>query len=93
MQVDEPRGHELAAGVEDAQRPLGRERRLERLDAAVADADVARAAQRLARIEHVAALDDEVELVARPHRALGSDEAARGGGEPEGCRSGEEVAT
>ena len=42
--------------------------RLYRLDHTPADADVAFAAQRLAGIEHVAALDHEVELVGRPHR-------------------------
>ena len=46
--------------------------RLDRLDHAPADADVAFAAQRLAGIEHVAALDHEIELVVRPHRRIGA---------------------
>ena len=33
-------------------------------------ADVALAAQRLARIEHVTALDDQIELVVRPHGGM-----------------------
>ncbi len=54
---------------------------LDRFDHAVADADVAPAAQALAGIEHVAALDDEIELVVRPHggaRRAGDRECAGG---------------
>ncbi len=53
-------------------RTRGRDIVLDRLDHAPADADVALAAQRLAGVEHVAALDDEVELVVRPHRGVGA---------------------
>ena len=70
VQVDEAGRDELAAGVEHAQRALGRDIGLERLHHAVADADVAPAAQPLARVEHLAALDDEVELVVRTHRGM-----------------------
>ena len=55
---------------------------LERLDHAPADADVALAPQRLARIEHVAALDDEVELVVRPHRGMGLSRCGGDGRRP-----------
>ena len=72
MQVDQSRRHQLAPGIEHAQRPRRGDVGLDRLDHAEADADVALAAQRLARIEHVAALDHEVELVVRPHRCIGT---------------------
>ena len=50
----------------------GRNLVLDRLDHAPANADVALSAQRLAGVEHVAALDHEVELVVRPHRGVGA---------------------
>ena len=50
----------------------GRNLVFDRLDHAPANADVALAAQRLAGIEHVAALDHEVELVVRSHRGVGA---------------------
>ena len=68
MQVDEAGGHELAADVQDLERPFGGNVGLHRLDDAPTDADVAPAPQVLAGIEHLAALDEEVELVVRPHR-------------------------
>jgi hypothetical protein len=68
MQINEARRDQLAAGVEDAERARCRDIGFERLDQPKADADVAPAAQRLARIEHVAASDDEIELVVRSHR-------------------------
>ncbi len=90
MQVDQPGRDQLAGGIEHALRARRRDVALDRLDQAEADADVALAAQRLARIEHVAALDDEVELVVRPHggarRADGRRERERAGG-------GEKIAT
>jgi len=67
VQVDQPGRRELAAGIEHAQRLRGGDVGLHRLDHAEADPDVARAPQRLARIEHVGILDDQVELVVRPH--------------------------
>ena len=39
------------------------------LDLPETDTDIALAAQRLARVEYVAAFDDEIELVVRPHGA------------------------
>ena len=92
MQVDQPGRHQLAAGIEHAQRARRRDVGLDRLDQAIADADVAPAAQRLARIEHVAALDHEIELVVRPHggavpgRAVAAASANRAG-------AGEKLAT
>ena len=68
MQIDQPGSDQLARCIEQA---LGARRRnvgFDRLDHAVADADVALAAQVLARVEHVAALDDQIELVVRAHR-------------------------
>ena len=49
VQVDEPGRHELAGGVEERASRAGRDVGFDRLDHAVADADVALAAQRLAR--------------------------------------------
>src|SRR6185369_17790476 len=48
MQVDQTRRHQLAADVHDAGAALGSDRRRNRLDLAVADADVALARQALA---------------------------------------------
>jgi len=70
VQVDQPRCDQPAAGFEHAQRPLGGNTAFHGLDHAEADADVANAAQILAGIEHFAALDEEIELVVRPHRGL-----------------------
>ena len=70
VQVDQPRNDELARGVEDA---IGARRRnvaFDGLDDAVADADVALAAQLLARVEDFATLDHEIELVVRSHRRV-----------------------
>ena len=74
MQVDEAGRHQFAGGVEHAQRARLGDVGFHRLDHAVADADVAFAAQRLAGVEHIAALDQEVEFVVRPH---GGARAAR----------------
>jgi hypothetical protein len=68
VQVDQAGRHQLAVGTEHAVCARCRDVGLERLDHPEADADVALAAQILARIEHVAALDHEIELVVRPHR-------------------------
>ena len=56
----------------------GRNLVLDGLDHAPANADVALAPQRLAGIEHIAALDHEVELVVRAH--CGTGRAGGGGG-------------
>src|SRR4051812_43734595 len=70
VEVDQARRDELSTCIEHAQRALGRDVRLECLDHAGADADVAPRPQLLARVEHLAALDEEVELVVRPHCGL-----------------------
>ena len=71
VQVDQARRHEFARGVDG----LGRARRwnvgLDRLDHAPANTDVAFSPQGLAGVEHVSALDDEIELVVRSHRRVG----------------------
>ena len=84
VQVDQAGRHQLARGVDGLGGTGGRNIVLDRLDHAPANADVALAPQRLAGIEHVAALDHEVELVVRPHRGVGG--AGRGG---DGGRSGQ----
>ena len=66
MQVDEAGRRELAARVEHSQPAIGGDLALEGLDTTEADADVAPAAQVLARVENVGVLDHEVELVLRP---------------------------
>ena len=84
MQVDQSRRYQLAAGIEYAQRPARRDVGFDRFDHAEADADVALAAQRLARIECVSALDHEIELVVRCHggaRRAAQGERERTGGD------------
>src|SRR5262249_61482710 len=49
----------------------GRDIGLERLDQAIADADIAPAAQGLGGIEHLGAFDHEIELVVRSHGGAG----------------------
>ena len=82
VQIDEPGRHELARGVEHAQRRAKREFRARAASMiAIADADVALASERLAWIEHVAAFDHQIELVVRSHdRAGRSDKRRRRGG-------------
>ena len=77
VQVDQARRHQFARCVDRLRRARGRNLRLDRLDHAPANADVAFSAQRLAGIEHVAALDHEVELVVRAHRGVGRCGEAR----------------
>src|SRR6516164_1894767 len=67
VEVDETRRHELPGSVEHAQRAGRGNFGLERFDDAVPDADVAPAPERLAWIEHLTALDHQIELVIRPH--------------------------
>lgn len=69
VQIDESRRGESAAGVQHAQAPLGRNLALERRDAPETDADVAPAAQILARVEDVGVLDEEIELLLRKRAA------------------------
>ena len=77
VQVDQARHDEPARRVHDAVGARGRDVGLQRLDDAEADADVALGAQLLARVEHLAALDDEVELVVRTHGRLHACSNAR----------------
>ena len=72
MQIDQSRRHELARCVDGLGGARRRDLVLDRLDHAPANADVALAAQRLAGVEHVAALDHKVELVVRSHRGVGA---------------------
>src|SRR4029077_8850106 len=67
----------------------GRNGRLDRLDLAEAHADVALAAQLLARVEQLAALDDEVELVVRAHR--GAHRGGHGAGGKNTAHSGDKT--
>ena len=91
MQVDQSGRDQLAAGVEHPQRARGGNVGLDRLDQAIADADVAPAAQRLAGIQHIGGLDHEIELVVRPHRA--ECLAGQRGSERERAGTGKEFAT
>ena len=84
MQVDQSRRYQLAGGIEYAQRPARRDVGFDRFDHVVTDADVAPAAQRLARIEYVSAFDHEIELVVRRHggaRRAAQGERERTGGD------------
>jgi hypothetical protein len=83
MQVNQSRRHQLSGRIEHAQRPDRRNVGFDRFDHTIADAKVAPAAQRLARIEYVSALDQEIELVVRRHGC--SCRAARGKGERTGA--------
>src|SRR5206468_4136715 len=67
VQIDQARSHDLAGGAENPQGFISRNIGLERLDHAKADADVTPGPEILTRIEHLAALDDEIELVVRSH--------------------------
>ena len=69
VQVDETGRHQLAVGIEHAQCASRRNIGFDSLDLPETNANIAFAAQRLARVEYVAAFDDEIELVVRPHGA------------------------
>ncbi len=71
VQIDQARRYKLARGVDGLGGTGGRNLVLDGLDHAPANADVALAPERLAGIQHVAALDHEIELVVRPHRGVG----------------------
>jgi len=64
VQVDQPRGHQLARRVDALDGPVGRDARRHRRDLAEADADVAPGAGLLHRIEHVAVGDHQLVLEA-----------------------------
>ena len=90
MQIDEARRHQLSGGIEHALRLVGGNVRFERLDQPEPDTDIALSAQRLARIEHVAALDHEIEFVVWPHRGV---RRMGEGGQGESARAAKEVTT
>jgi hypothetical protein len=76
MQVDQSWRHQLATRIEHAQRAARLNLGFDGFDDAIADADVAPTAERLARIECVSPFDQKIELVVRRHgRTCG---AARG---------------
>ena len=79
VQVDQTRNDEATCSIHDPIGPRRGDVGLKRFDAAVANADVQLSAQLLAGVEHVAALDDKVELVGRPHGSAGL------GGHDPGC--------
>ena len=67
VKIDEARRHQLAGRIDHAQGTSLGNIWLDRLDHTKPYADVAAAAQRLTGIEHIAALDQQVEFVIRPH--------------------------
>src|SRR5215510_3783782 len=71
VQVDETWRHELARCIENAHGAGHGNVGLDRFDNAVADADIVLATERLARIEHLAAFDHQIELVLRSHDGMG----------------------
>ena len=86
VEIDEPRADEVAGDVEGLFRHCGRDLRLDRGDQRIADADIAPRAQVLARVEHVAAADDEIVRIARAERR-GRGERAPAGAERERRRA------
>jgi hypothetical protein len=82
VQVDEARRHQFAIGIEHTQCASRRNVGVDSLDLPETDADIAFAAQRLARVEYVTAFDNEIELIVRPHGAA----RRRGGCERESTR-------
>jgi len=91
MQVDQSGRHQLAAGVKHAQRARRRNVGFDRLDRAVANADVAPTAQRLTGVEHIGVLDHKVELVVGRHG--GARRAGERGGERERTGTAQKFAT
>ena len=73
VQIHEPGCHEPARGVDALEGAVGGDARRHRGDLAELDADVAPAAELLARIEHIATGDDEIER----ERRVGGIEASR----------------
>jgi hypothetical protein len=80
MQIDQPGRHQFARGVDGFGSASGGNIGLHRLDHPPANADVTFSPQRLAGVEHIAALDHEVELVVRTHRGVGRPEHGGNGG-------------
>jgi hypothetical protein len=91
VQVDETWHDDAASGIHDSIGARGGNVGLERLDPAIAHADVQSCARPLAGVEHFTALDDEVELVVRTHRGTGR------GADDSGCKcrayAGDELPT
>ena len=67
VKIDETRRYQLAVGVDQAERSRGWNLFRHGLDHPVPNPNVALAPQRLTWIEHLAALDEEIELVVRAH--------------------------
>ena len=65
VEIDEPRREEPAAGVDALHGPTRGDAGGDRRDLTLLDADVALGTQALARIQHVAIGDDEIELECR----------------------------
>ena len=79
MQVDQPRRYQLATGVHYPERAVCGDCRSNRLDQAIADADIAFTRQPLAGVEHVGVSNQKVELVVRTHgRDCGTREHTQG---------------
>jgi hypothetical protein len=68
MQIDEAGCYQPARSVDKLQRLLGGNIGLDGLDDPVANPDIAHGAQPLARVEDLATLDQQVELVVGAHR-------------------------
>jgi hypothetical protein len=64
VQVDETRDDELAGRVDPLHRPVDRDGGQDRGDLAVLDSEVPLAAEGLARIQHLAIGDDQIEAIA-----------------------------
>ena len=77
MQVDQAGRDELARRVEEPARPRRCNVCVKGHDFAVANTDVTLAAQRLAWVEHIAALDHEIEFFVRALLRLRSSHAER----------------
>jgi hypothetical protein len=72
MQVDQARRHQLSGSIEHAQRARLGDVGFHGFNQPEADTDVALGAQRLAGVEYIAALDQQVEFVIRPHGSTGA---------------------
>jgi hypothetical protein len=94
VQVDEAGGDELARRAQNLQGLVGGDVRLQCLDEAIADADVAFGPEALARVEHLAALDEKIELVVGSHGRQRRAACQPRRGERQGrCRMGHELPT
>jgi hypothetical protein len=62
VQVDEARDDELAGGVDPLHRPVGRDGRQDRGHLPILDSEIPLASEALARIQHLAVGDDQIEL-------------------------------